>query len=466
VATRMFDRRPAAATADPHERVAAIVARHGDLLLRVARQYALCADDAHDAVQRALEIYMRRVDSLDPATELAWMKVVVKHESLAVRRTRAGVASEDIDLDAVPATAQRSVEERFESSERVERSAEIMRRLKRDEARALMLKAEGLSYNEIGERLGWSYTKVNRCITEGRRRFMRLYEELETGVECERLAPTLHALATGTADSEALLELRPHLRNCAGCRATVRALHTSHLRGLTAFAAAITAPARAFVERFRGARAPAADPVELHPLDRQQEVDELFRRLNSGESAVQPVAPSVAEGVGRLSTVRINLRGWAETALHRLQSSDLAMGVHAASTGGGGRITSIAALIGICVSGVGAGTYCVATALLPDPKPAIRSEAKPARRKATEKKLTRLPAPASQAAVRTPTPTPSPTTHHTSRTSAKSTPKSHEQAPISPAQAGTQDFSFEQTADPAPVAPAAAPATGGGEFEP
>ena len=129
-----------------------------------------------------------------------------------------------------------------------------MRRLKRDEARALMLKAEGLSYVEIGERLGWTYTKVNRCITEGRRRFMKLYAELETGVECERLAPTLVALASGTASSEALLELRPHLRNCAACRATVRQLHASRLRRLTAFLpfGALVAPARAVVERFRG----------------------------------------------------------------------------------------------------------------------------------------------------------------------------------------------------------------------
>ena len=37
MATRMFDRRPAAALADPRDRVAAIVARHGDLLTRVAR---------------------------------------------------------------------------------------------------------------------------------------------------------------------------------------------------------------------------------------------------------------------------------------------------------------------------------------------------------------------------------------------------------------------------------------------
>ena len=58
----------------------------------------------------------------------------------------------------MPAVADRTVEERLESAERVERSAEIMRRLKRDEARTLMLKAQGLSYVEIGERLGWTYT--------------------------------------------------------------------------------------------------------------------------------------------------------------------------------------------------------------------------------------------------------------------------------------------------------------------
>jgi RNA polymerase sigma factor (sigma-70 family) len=383
VATRMFDRRPAAALNDPSERVGAVVARHGELLTRVARSYSLCADDAQDAVQRALEIYLRRVESLDPATELAWLKVVVKHEALAVRRGRAGVATEEVDLDAVPAVGVRSIEERRESAERVERSAEVMRRLKRDEARALMLKAEGLSYVEIAERLGWTYTKVNRCITEGRRRFMKLYAELETGAECERLGPTLVALASGTATSEALLELRPHLRNCAACRATVRQLHASRLRRLTAFLpfGALVAPARAVVERLRGGPR-AEQAVELRPMEQSEQLDEAFRRMNAGEAAVQPVAPAVAETTSRLSSVRLNLRGWVEVALQRLQSSDVAMSVHAAASGGGGRITSIAALIGVCVSGVGAGTYCVATALLPEPKPAVRAEAKPGKKQA------------------------------------------------------------------------------------
>ena len=278
-------------------------------------------------------------------------------------------------------------------------------------------------------------------------------------------------LAEGTASSDALLELRPHLRNCAGCRATVRALHASGLHRLTAFApiAALVEPVRGWVERLRGGAggrgAEAPSVGELHPIDHQRDVEELMRRLNSGEPAVQSAAPAVAESATRLSTVRVNVRGWLEPALQRLQSSDLAIGVHAATTGGGGRITSIAALIGICVSGVGAGTYCVATALLPDPKPAIRSHANGAKRKAATKKLVRLPAPASRAAARTPTPQPVRTVSHTSRP-ARPAAKSHNQAPISPAQAGTQDFSFERAADPAPATPAAAPSTGGGEFEP
>ena len=282
MATRMFDRRPAAALGDPGDRVAGLVARHGELLKRVARSYSLCADDAQDAVQRALEIYMRRVSSLDPATELAWLKVVVKHEALAVRRGRAGVAGEEFDLDAVPAVAQRSVEERLESAERVERSAEVMRRLKRDEARALMLKAEGLSYVEIGERLGWTYTKVNRCITEGRKRFLRLYEELETGAECERLAPVLASLAAGEASAEELLDIRPHLRNCAGCRATVRALHASRLRRVTALLplGAVVEPVRGLFERLRGPRG-SADVGELHPMQRAEQLDEAFRQLQA-----------------------------------------------------------------------------------------------------------------------------------------------------------------------------------------
>src|SRR5688572_9903671 len=201
-------------------RVTALAGRHQRSLMRVALHWSLCRDDALDAYQRALEIYVRRLDSLDPATEIAWLKVVVKHEALAVRRGRAeAVPVEEVDFDGHAAEAQRPVDDLLAGRERVQRSAEALRRLKPDEAKALMLKAQGLSYAEIGESLGWTYTKVNRCTTEGRARFLKVYAEIEAGEECDRFAPTLAALVGGTATADALLELRPHIRNCSSCRA-------------------------------------------------------------------------------------------------------------------------------------------------------------------------------------------------------------------------------------------------------
>jgi hypothetical protein len=151
----------------------------------------------------------------------------------------------------------------------------------------------------------------------------------------------------------------------------VRALHASRLRRVTALLplGAVVEPVRGLFERFRGSRG-SADVGELHPIQRAEQLDEAFRQL-------PPVDPAVVEGANRASTARLNLRGWVEAGLQRLQTSDVALGVHAAASSGGGRVASIAALIGVCVSGVGAGTYCVATALLPDPKPAIRAQAKP-----------------------------------------------------------------------------------------
>jgi hypothetical protein len=59
-----------------HERIAAVVARHQTTLLRIARQHSLCDDDALDAYQRALEIFVRRVSTVERTTEVAWLKVV------------------------------------------------------------------------------------------------------------------------------------------------------------------------------------------------------------------------------------------------------------------------------------------------------------------------------------------------------------------------------------------------------
>jgi RNA polymerase sigma factor (sigma-70 family) len=277
-----------------------LVARHGRTLLHVAQQSSLCQDDAFDAYQRALEIFLRRVDTVEPATELAWLKVVVRHEAMAIRRSRSQtVAADDLDLDTALPSDGRSVEEHLAAAQRVRRSAEALRALKPDQAKALVMKAQGLSYDEISERYGWTYTKVNRSITEGRRRFLSIYEEIETGRLCEAFADSLEALAAGSATPRQLIAIRPHLRHCDACRSTIRALHVSRLARLLLFL---------------------------------------------------PAVPHV-----RVADI-----------LHRSGTPDVAMSLHAASVGGGGRLATAATVLGVCLSGAGAGAVCV-SGLLDEP---------------------------------------------------------------------------------------------------
>src|SRR2546429_57803 len=75
--------------------------------------------------------------------------------------------------------------------------AEAMANLKPPEIRCLLLKAEGLSYKEIAEATGFTYTKVNRALTEGRRAFMARVASIESGAECERVAPLISKAADG-----------------------------------------------------------------------------------------------------------------------------------------------------------------------------------------------------------------------------------------------------------------------------
>ena len=123
------------------------VTRHAVALLRTARRHSLCLDDAHDAYQRALEIFVRRAASLRRETVVSWLHTVVKHEAMAVREQRARlVAAEEVDFDAHACPRDPSPDERVVSFDRTARAAEALGRLKPQEVTALWLKAQGLSY--------------------------------------------------------------------------------------------------------------------------------------------------------------------------------------------------------------------------------------------------------------------------------------------------------------------------------
>ena len=149
---------------------------HGGALRRVARRHSLCREDADDALQRSIEILLTKAPPIPPARLIAWMMVVTKHEALALRRVRdraiglqasAGAVAAADPLDSLPSELP-GPSERVERIERLREARRALASLKAGERLAILLQAEGFSYAEICELCGWTYTKVNRSLSEGR----------------------------------------------------------------------------------------------------------------------------------------------------------------------------------------------------------------------------------------------------------------------------------------------------------
>jgi RNA polymerase sigma factor (sigma-70 family) len=237
-----------------------LLARHGSQILATARRYAATPEDAEDACQRGLEILLTKAPSTSEEELIPWLKTVVKHEAFALRRQRErhSPVTDDGELRDRPAIAG-VTHEQAERLERLRQGAEALGHLKPHEIRALVLKAEGFSYREICAMTGWSYTKVNRLLTEGRRAFLRRVSGIQRGADCARYEPLLSALADGEASAEDLAVLRPHMRTCLSCRAALREFRAAPGRVASVVPAAAFAasdhsgPIRSLLESLVGA---------------------------------------------------------------------------------------------------------------------------------------------------------------------------------------------------------------------
>src|SRR5215213_1719479 len=234
-----------------------MLAKHERSLRRTARRYSICAADADDAFQRAMEILLVKAPPGEARELVRWMQTVTKHEALAIRRSRerqlgapsvrSGAEEEGSDWLALLPSHGAGPAERFERREAIARSREALKTLKPAELKALTLLAEGYSYAEIGEMTGFSRTKVNRCLAEGRERFRAFLARSESGGRCAELRPVLSAFCDGEASAAEASALREHLRVCAHCRATMRAYRATP--GAVAVLAPVPVVARPLLER-------------------------------------------------------------------------------------------------------------------------------------------------------------------------------------------------------------------------
>lgn len=143
------------------EVVLRLVQGHAAELLRFARRFSLCADDAQDAYQRALEILLRRLRASEVDNPLSYLRTIIRHEAYQVRVERErDVPRHEVDAEAAGGEAGDDPSERVERFERLAHTAEALQRLKPQELKALTLRAQGLSYREICDREGWMRTEL------------------------------------------------------------------------------------------------------------------------------------------------------------------------------------------------------------------------------------------------------------------------------------------------------------------
>jgi RNA polymerase sigma factor (sigma-70 family) len=144
-------------------------------LLSVARHNSACEADAEEAVQYAFTAFIESYDPTGGSPPIAWLTLTMKRACWRARGARRREVGEL--LPGAEARADPSVGRPAETEDRVLDLQEARARLcglKPDERTAIGLAAAGHSYGEIAELRGWSATKVNRCLYEGRRRLRAL----------------------------------------------------------------------------------------------------------------------------------------------------------------------------------------------------------------------------------------------------------------------------------------------------
>lgn len=82
----------------------------------------------------------------------------------------------------------------------------------------ILRELEGLSYDEIGERLGMSRSQVESTLFRARRRLEEEYDELVSGERCERVRASITRSATRTLGVRDAARLQRHVSHCQHCR--------------------------------------------------------------------------------------------------------------------------------------------------------------------------------------------------------------------------------------------------------
>lgn len=149
-------------------------ARHAEALLTEPKYRKLATrnlnnlSNVDDALQEVARVTLEHLP-VDHPQPCAWLRLTLKRRCWKINEARDESRSFATDpADWGTALSKATGPNNFKALEQIERIQSIRPHLKDDELNALLDQAAGYSYAETSKRRGWTYTKVNRCISEGR----------------------------------------------------------------------------------------------------------------------------------------------------------------------------------------------------------------------------------------------------------------------------------------------------------
>jgi RNA polymerase sigma factor (sigma-70 family) len=185
---------------------------------------------AEDLTQEVFVSALRRMRQTDrPIAFKPWIYEIAKNACIdAFRRTR---RTEEVSIDAEEglapadhgklASISPSPETAVEGKQQLDDLCGAFGGLSDAHHQILVMRElEGLSYREIGERLGMSRPSVESTLFRARRRLTEEYQELRTGARCLRIQEIIghageSASALGTRDQR---RVGSHISHCQPCR--------------------------------------------------------------------------------------------------------------------------------------------------------------------------------------------------------------------------------------------------------
>jgi RNA polymerase sigma factor (sigma-70 family) len=218
------------------------------------------ADRAEDVTQEVFISVLRRLrDTERPIAFKPWIYQIAKNacidELRRARRAREVPFDLDDEGEARVAELPWSVpgpDFAVEHKQRLDDLRGAFRGVSEQHHRILVLRElEGLSYGQIGERLGMSRAVVESTLFRARRRLTEEYEELMSGRRCERTRELVDAWEDRTLRRLGVRETRQlarHLAHCQPCRRHARLARAGEPAALPAIAIPLASRRRPAVE--------------------------------------------------------------------------------------------------------------------------------------------------------------------------------------------------------------------------